>query len=170
MAEKYMHKGKSVTGDDLGLAEALVPTNPAAEEAQVVYHPNRVISDEEKDQMMREYAATGSMKAVTVKWDVHESYLKAAMKRKYGSLEAMKQALLGLVTENAITSQIIASQKMGDLSAGQAVFAGKLLVDTMTNIEKSIASAPKTIDFAQMKRVGDSIKTLRDIVGRPVPT
>lgn len=165
-----MHQGKKVTGDELGLAEALVPSNPAAEEAQIVYHPNRVVSDEEQEQMMREYAATGSMKAVTIKWGVHEHYLKEAMKRKYGSLEAMKEALLGLVTENAITSQMIASQKMGELSAGQAVFAGKLLVDTMTNIEKSIASAPKTIDFAQMKRVGDSIKTLRDIVGRPAQT
>jgi hypothetical protein len=166
---KYMHSGKTVTGDELGLSAALAPELPSSSvETTGTYHPNRVISDEEQDQMLREWAAGGDMKSVMAKYGVHGSYLRVAMKKRFGSLEAMKQALLGLVVENAVVSQMIAAEKMSELTGAQAVFAGKLLVDTMNNVEKSIASQPKTINFGELKRVGDSIKNLRDIVGRPV--
>lgn len=166
---RYMHSGKQITGDELGMADALVREVPSSSLKTVgEYHPNRIISDEEQDQMLREWAAGGDMKAIMAKYGVHGSYLRVAMKKRFGSLEAMKQALLGLVVENAVVSQMIAAEKMSELTGAQAVFAGKLLVDTMNNVEKSIASQPKTINFGELKRVGDSIKNLRDIVGRPI--
>lgn len=166
---KYMHSGTEITGDDLGLASALVPSIPSESDLEhKVYHPNRIISDEEQDAMLKEWAAGGNMKAVMAKYGVHGSYLRVAMRKRFGSLEGMKQALLGLVTENAIVSQMVAAEKMHELTGAQAVFSGKLLVETMLNVEKSIANTPKTIDFAQMKKVGDAIKHLREIVGKPV--
>lgn len=172
MPERYMHSGKSVTGDDLGLADALVPSMPSSslELVDKKYHHSRVISDEEQDQMLKEWAAGGNLTAVMARYGVHGSYLRAAMRKRYGSLEGMKQALLGLVTENALVSQMIAAEKMPELNAAQAVFAGKLLVETMVNIEKSIANTPKTIDFAQMKKVGDAIAELRKVVGKQIAT
>lgn len=168
VSKRYMKPiSKQVTGEDLQLGSALVPS-PTQEQNDHTYHPTAQISQEEQDQMMREWAANGNLSVVEAKWGVHQGYLRSAMRRRYGSLEAMKTALLGLVTENALTSQVIAAHKMPELTGAQAVFAGKLLVETMVNIEKSIASAPKTIDFGQLKRVGDSIRTLREIVGKPV--
>ncbi len=165
-----MHSSKQITGDELGMAQALVKEIPSSSlETVGKYHPNRIISDEEQDQMLREWAAGGDLKAIMAKYGVHGSYLRVAMKKRYGSLEAMKHALLHLVTENAVVSQMVAASKMEEMSAAQAVFAGKMLVDTMVNVEKSIASAPKTIDFAQMKKVGETIAELRSIVGKPIP-
>jgi hypothetical protein len=129
-------------------------------------HPNRKISLEEQDQMLREVAATGSMGTVEAKYGVSRGYLREAMRRRFGSLEAMKSILLGLVTENAIVSQMVASEKMGEMSGPQAVFAGKMLVDTMEKVEKSIQNTPKTVNFAQLHQVGEALKQLRAIVDK----
>lgn len=156
------------------MSEALVQDIPSSSvkvatlqldtDARERVHPSQKISTEEQDQMLREAAAMGSVTAAEDKYGVHRGYLRAAMRRRFGSLEAMKSVLLGLVTENAIAVQMVAAEKIEELSAPQAVFAGKMLVDTMEKIEKSIQSAPRTVNFAQLEKVGDAIKTLRGIV------
>lgn len=127
-------------------------------------HHSQKISVEEQDQMMREVAATGSFASVESKYGVSQGYLRSAMRRRFGSLEAMKQALVGLVAENAIVVQMIAQEKAGELTAPQAIFAGKLLVDTMEKVEKSIQNTPKTVNFAQLNQVGETLKALRAVV------
>lgn len=150
------------------LEGALVQDIPSAtlQTSDKVYHPNRRISDEEQNQMLREAAATGSISAVESKYGVAQGYLHTSMKRRFGSLEAMKQVLLGLVTENAIVVQAIAQEKAGELTAPQAIFAGKLLVDTMEKIEKSIQNTPKTVNFGQLNKVSETLRELRQVVDR----
>lgn len=166
----YMH-GKSAKGAGIDpelLEAALVQDAPSAtlQKSGKVYHPNRRISDEEQDQMLREAAASGSIATVEAKYGVAQGYLRQSMRRRFGSLEAMKSVLLGLVTENAIVVQAIAQEKAGELSAPQAIFAGKLLVDTMEKVEKSIQNTPKTVNFGQLNKVSETLKELRAVVDR----
>lgn len=166
----YMHGPSAKAGglDPDILEGVLVPDCPSAtlQKSANEYHPNRRISDEEQDQMLREAAATGSISAAEDKFGVSRGYLRSAMKRRFGSLEAMKQVLLGLVTENAIVVQSIAQERAHELTAPQAIFAGKLLVDTMEKVEKSIQNTPKTVNFAQLEKVGSTLRELRAVVDR----
>lgn len=164
---RYMHDARAADLAPLQLSDALVPDSPGTsiETTTETYHPSRRISDAEQERMFHEWAASGSETAVAAKYGVHKAYLRDAMRRKFGSLEGMKAALLGIVTENAIVAQMVAAAKMEQLSGAQAVFAGKMLVETMERVEKSIANTPKTINFGQLNRVGESIAKLRSIVG-----
>ena len=167
---QYMHGQvmKKAGIPNLVLEDALAKEAPIAslQTPAEYHHPNARISTEEQDQMLREAAATGSVTSVELKYGVARGYLRAAMTRRFGSLEAMKQVLLGLVTENAIAVQMVAQEKIGELSAPQAVFAGKMLVDTMEKVEKSIQNTPKTVNFAQLNQVGETLKALRAVVDK----
>lgn len=171
MSEYMQGRSARRAGIPAALLEGvLVQDNPSATLQKEVSNPpkpGQKISVEEQDSMLREAAAHGSISTVEDKYGVARGYLRSAMKRRFGSLEAMKQVLLGLVTENAITVQMIAAEKAGELTAGQAVFAGKLLVDTMEKIENSIKNTPKTVNFGQLEKVGETIAALRKIVDAP---
>lgn len=166
----YMHgqSAKAAGLDPEVLEAALLQDCPSAtlQTPAKQHHPNRRISDEEQDRMLQEVAASGSVSAVEARYGVSRGYLQQAMKRRFGSLEGMKQVLLGLVTENAIIVQSIAQERAAELTAPQAVFAGKLLVDTMEKVEKSIQNTPKTVNFAQLDAVGKTLKELRAVVDR----
>jgi hypothetical protein len=149
------------------LEGTLVPEIPRIATLQTPneqYHHARKITEGEQDQMLREAAATGSISAVENKYGVARGYLRSALSRRFGSLEKMKEVLLGLVAENAIAVQMVAQEKVGELTGAQAVFAGKLLVDTMEKVEKSIQSTPKTVNFRQLNQVGETLKQLRAVV------
>ena len=153
------------------LAEHLAPEPPAEfhVERPPVHH-SREITDAMQDQAMREWAAGRSLPEIAAKFDTSRNYLRGALLRRFGSREQLLNALEGLVLENAVTSQMIAQEKMPELSAAQAVFAGKLLVETMGNLNEQRTKAPKTINFREFKNLGDSLREIRTDKSASAPT
>lgn len=117
--------------------------------------------------MMREWAAGADMAEVEARYGVSRGYLRQTMMRRFGSKEKMLEALQSMVAENAVIAQGIAQSKMHELNAAQAVFAGKLLVETYVTLDKHIESKPKTINFGELRRLGTSIRELRALVAKP---
>jgi hypothetical protein len=113
-----------------------------------------------------EYAAGGSPSAIAVKYDVQQDFVRHALKRRFGSFEAGKRALQGLVMENALACQVQAAQHIHEMSGPQAVMSGAILIDKMIAIEKSIQETPKTINFGALAEIGADLKALREIVPR----
>lgn len=113
-----------------------------------------------------EYAGGASPAALAVKYDVQQAFVQHALKRRFGTLEAGKRALLGLVVENALACQVQAAQHIPMMSGPQAVMSGAILADKMIAIEKSIQDTPKTINFGAMADIGKTLKALREIVPR----
>lgn len=116
-----------------------------------------------------EVAGGASPRAVEVKYDLTQGYVQHALRRRYGSPEAAKLALQGLVGENALACMVKAAIEIPNMSGPQAVMSGAILVDKMLALDKSIAEKPKTIDFAQLADMGTTLKVLREIALAPVP-
>jgi hypothetical protein len=154
----------------IGTLASDMPEEIATLQSPAKVHHLRQISDEEQAQMMAEVAAGGSTTVVEQRFGVARGYLHTAMKRKFGSVENYKRILQGLVLENAVAVQMIAQEKLPELTAAQAVFAGKLLVDTHEKIEKSIQNTPKTVNFGQLEKVTETLKSLRQIVDKASET
>lgn len=115
-----------------------------------------------------EYASGVGPTAIAVKYDVQQQFVQHALRRRFGSAEAGKRALIGLVTENALACQVQAAQHIHEMSGPQAVMSGAILIDKMIAIEKSIQETPKTINFGAMAEIGRSLKNLRSLVPRTV--
>lgn len=111
-----------------------------------------------------EVAGGASPRAVEVKYDLASGYVAHALKRRYGSPEAAKLALQGLVGENALACMVKAAIEIPNMSGPQAVMSGAILIDKMLALEKSVAEKPKTIDFGQLADMGNTLKVLREIV------
>lgn len=119
------------------------------------YHPDVMLKATEA------LNAGMSGREVQERFDTHASLVRAAFERRHVDPMRAKRALLNLVTENALATQVVAATKVEDLSAAQAVFAGKLLAETMMDLDKHIQDAPRVLDFRVLKDVGDSIKDLK---------
>jgi len=131
-------------------------------------HHNQQVSKEVVLQAAREWAAGTPVIEVENKYGLSRGYIRQAMMRRFGSKEAMLEALEGLVCENALGCQMIVQEKMHEMNAKEAVFAGKLLVETMGNLRSQRENMPKTINFREFKALGDALKQVREIVGKPV--
>lgn len=97
-------------------------------------------------------------------YGVQAGYVRQVMNKMHVDPMRAKRALLNIVTENALAVQGVAAAKVEDLTAAQAVFAGKLLTDTMIDLDKHIQAAPKVVDFEQLRSVGDSIASLKSLI------
>lgn len=116
-----------------------------------------------------EVAAGASPKHVEVKYDLTRGYVDHALKRRYGSPEAAKLALQGLVSENALACMVKAAIEIPNMSGPQAVMSGAILIDKALALEKSIADRPRTIDFGALADMGKTLKVLREIAaGAPL--
>lgn len=116
-----------------------------------------------------DYASGVGPAEIAVKYDVQQAFVHHALRRRFGSLEQGKKALLGLVTENALACQIQAAQHIAEMSGPQAVMSGAILIDKLISIEKSIQDTPKTINFGAMTEIGASLKRLRELVPKKDP-
>lgn len=155
--------------DGAVLAASLAPEPPDTFEAPSgSVHHNQQVSDATQLQAMREWASGVKIREVEAKYGLCRGYIREAMVRRFGSREAMLRALEGLILENAVGAQMIAQEKLPELTGAQAVFAGKLLVETMGNLRAQIEATPKTINFREFKMLGDQLKQIREIVGKPV--
>lgn len=114
-----------------------------------------------------EVAGGASPRMVEVKYDLTRDYVAHALRRRYGSPEAAKLALQGLVQENALACMVKAAIEIPNMSGPQAVMSGAILIDKALALEKSIADRPKTIDFAQLADMGKTLKVLREIAAQP---
>lgn len=133
-------------------------------------HPNRQVSTERHDQMLREWVAGAPLSEVEDRYGVSRGYLRQASMRRFGSKEALLQALQNLIAENAVVAQMVAQEKLHELNAAQAVFAGKLLTETYIALDKHIESKPKTINFGELNRLGTAIRDLKTLVTRQPPS
>lgn len=109
-------------------------------------------------------AAGGSPRQVEIRYDLHRGFVSHALKRRFGSPEAAKLALQGFVLENALACQVVAAQRIGEMSGPQAVMSGAILIDKALALEKSIAERPKTIDFGALASMGKTLKVVREII------
>lgn len=116
----------------------------------------------EKEAIM-EVAAGASPRQVEKKYDLHQDYVAHALKRRFGSPEAAKQALRGFVLENALACMAVAAVEIPNMTGPQAVMSGAILIDKSLALEKAIAEAPKTIDFGALADMGKTLKVLREI-------
>lgn len=125
------------------------------------------VSDVVLGQAAREWAAGVPVTVVEEKYGLSRGYIRQAMLRRFGSKEAMLDALEGLVLENAVGAQMIVQEKLHELNGKEAVFAGKLLVETMGNLRSQRENMPKTINFGEFNKLGAALKQIREIVGTP---
>ena len=110
-----------------------------------------------------EIAAGASPRMVEVKYDLSTGYVQHALRRRYGSPEAAKMALQGLVNEGAMACMVKALVEIPNMSGPQAVMSASILIDKSLALEKSISDRPKTIDFGALADMGKTLKVLRDI-------
>lgn len=101
---------------------------------------------------------------IAVEYGVHRDFVNNALRRRFGSAEKAKAALLGLCLENALALQEVVASKIGEFSGPQAVMSSAILTDKALAIEKSIQETPKTIDFGALRSIGSSLARLRSIV------
>lgn len=110
-----------------------------------------------------EIAAGASPAQIAVKYDLHQGYVRHALQRRFGSTEKMKEALLGLVLENALACNVLAATRLHEMSAPQAVMSGAILIDKGLALQKSIVETPQVIDFAALADTAKALKVLREI-------
>lgn len=111
-----------------------------------------------------EIAGGASPRAVEVKYELQQGYVQHALRRRFGSPDAAKMALQGLVLENGLACMVKAAQEIPNMSGPQAVMSGAILVDKALALEKSIADRPKTIDFGALTQIGQTLQKLRESV------
>lgn len=97
-------------------------------------------------------------------YGVHRNFVNNALRRRFGSKEKGKEALMNLMLENALALQESVATRIGEFSGPQAVLASAIMADKMMALEKSIAETPKTIDFSALRNIGETLKRLRDKV------
>lgn len=110
-----------------------------------------------------EIAAGASPAHVAVKYELHQGYVRHALQRRFGSTEKMKEALRGLVLENALACNVLAATRLHEMSAPQAVMSGAILIDKALALDKSILDTPQVIDFAALADTAKALKVLRQI-------
>lgn len=98
---------------------------------------------------------------VAMQYEVHRNFVDNALRRRFGSVERAKGALLGLTLENALALQEVAASKISEFSGPQAVMSAAILTDKALAIEKSIRETPKTIDFGALRQIGATLRELR---------
>lgn len=140
----------------------------AAKEARncnvaTVPHKFQKISNEEAAQVTAMLAGGATPAEIAGTFDITTRYVRLAAARRFGSIAKYKEMLLGLTLENAVACQAVASMKADELTGPQAILGGKLLVETALAIEGSIQNAPKTIDFAAIKRIGETLERVKSI-------
>lgn len=110
-------------------------------------------------------AASGASSVVIEeRFGLAKGYVDYALKRRYGSKSAAKEALHGLVLENAIACNVHASQNIEEMTGPQAVMAGAILIDKALAIEKSISEERVTIDFSGFASLGATLAAIGEIV------
>ncbi len=110
-----------------------------------------------------EVAAGATPRHVEVKYDLQAGYVQHALRRRFGSSEAAKRALQGLVLENALACQVVAAQELHKMSGPQAVMSGAILIDKALALERSISETPKTVDFGALADMAKTLKVLQEI-------
>lgn len=109
------------------------------------------------------YASGMTPGEIHAQYDVNVQYVKFALARRFGSSDAAKRALQGLILENAIACQVHGAMKLPEMNAPQAFMSGAILVDKAIALEKSMEGSGKTIDFGQLSEIGRTLKILREI-------
>lgn len=114
-------------------------------------------------------AVAGGMAKVNAEeqFGLRRGYVDYALQRRFGSAEAAKKALQGLVLENAIACNVHAAGLVEEMTGPQAVMAGAILIDKALAIERSIVETPRTIDFAAFADLGESLRKIGEIVNQP---
>lgn len=126
--------------------------------------PNASVTMEVEKQLIVEQLGGKTPNQIAVEYQVHRNYVENALRRRFGSPERAKAALLGLSLENALALQEKVAQSIQEFSGPQAVMSSAILIDKALAIEKSIQETPKTIDFGALRKIGDSLARLRSIV------
>jgi hypothetical protein len=136
------------------------------EETDYTHNPGRtdVPLEVEKAAIVASCAGGASPQVVEAQFGVHKGYVAHALARRFGSPEQAKRALHGLVLENALACQVHAAANITEMTPVQAVMSGAVLIDKALAIEKSLAEAPKTIDFGALQQIGSSLARLKERV------
>lgn len=167
---KRVTKGKSVTeimgdiGTEVKVA-ALQKLGETDDRAAVMEngYGAQVPLDVEKAAIVA-MAAGASPGAIEQQFDLHKGYVQYALRRRYGSADAAKRALQGLVLENALACQVHGGMLVDTMSAPQAFMSGAILIDKALALEKSMEGTVKTIDFGQLATIGKTLGALKDMV------
>lgn len=101
---------------------------------------------------------------IAKEYGVHRDFVTNALRRRFGSPERAKQAILGLLLENGLALQEVVASKIGEFSGPQAVISSAILVDKALAVERSIAETPKTIDFGALRAIGQTLGRLKPLV------
>jgi hypothetical protein len=167
MASYISQKLRTVASPE-ALSAGLAPEPPGTfDPPEGVEHSKQVCTDETLRQAAKEWCSGVPLVTVEAKYGMSQGYIRQAMMRRFGSKEGMLEALENLVLENAVGAQMIAQEKLHELTGREAVFAGKLLVETMGSLRSQRENMPKTINFREFKALGDALKSVREIVGKP---
>lgn len=126
-------------------------------------HGTATVSLEVEKAAIAEVAAGASPSAVAVKYSLQQNYVRHALQRRFGSAEAAKRALQGLVLENALACMVVAAQEIPKMNGPQAVMSGSLLIDKALALEKSIVEKPPVVNFAEMADMAKTLKVLREV-------
>lgn len=112
-------------------------------------------------------AAGASPSMVEREFDLHQNYVAYALKRRFGSADAAKKALQGLVLENALACQVHGGAHLTEMSAPQAFMSSAVLIDKALALEKSMEGTVRTVDFGALATIGKTLNVLKDIVNPP---
>ena len=109
------------------------------------------------------HAAGASPSEIEQQFAVTGDYVRYALRRRFGSAEAAKRALQGLVMENALACQVHGAAHLSEMSAPQAFMSGAILIDKALAIEKSLEGASKTVDFSALAEIGKTLRVIREV-------
>ena len=150
-------------GDELKIAmlQKLGETDPRQVDA------NASVSTELEKHIIVEQIGGKTPGQIATEYGVHRNFVDNALRRRFGSPQRAKAALLGLTLENALALQELAASKIGEFSGPQAVMSAAILTDKALAIEKSIAETPKVIDFGALRQIGTTLSKLQSLLPKP---
>lgn len=98
------------------------------------------------------------------RFGLRKGYLGIALRRRYGTTAALKEALQGSLMESGLVMVEHAMMHVEEMTPAQAILGAKIATDAALSIEKSRREAPKVIDFGQLAALGEGIMRLNAFV------
>lgn len=152
-----------------GFLKGLPPAAPSVDpETDRVIRRRSVhaeIPDALEEQIVTEYVSGVTEGSLESKYSLSHGYVQHALKRRYGSLEAAKAAIKGLVSEIAIACGEHTLANVEKLHPSQSGMLTSVMVNSMIALEKHERETPRQLDFGSLARVAESLERMEKHCG-----
>lgn len=99
------------------------------------------------------------------KFELGAGYIRNALTRRFGSVEAMKAALKSLLLENGIATAQHTLANVESLHPSQSGMLSAAFTNAFLAMDKHERNAPKVVDFAALADFGETLQRIEKYAG-----